>query len=93
MLYPCKDCLVLPMCSDKCTDYLAFVNSTADKMGEMSADEIAYIIREVPLKIRRKIEYFISDKIRYATERGMEIHDFREKEFTECSATLAKIVS
>ena len=93
MLYPCKGCLVDPMCSDKCIDYLAFVNGAADNLGEMSADEISYIVTEVPLKTRRKIEQFISEKVRYAFERGLEIHDFRDKEFTECSDTLVKLVS
>lgn len=94
MIYPCKDCLVDPMCSDKCTDYLMFVNNSADNLGEMSADEIAYIVTEVPNKTRRKIEAFISEKIRYETERGIEIHDRKEKELTECrSDTLVKLVS
>lgn len=94
MLYPCKGCLVDPMCSDKCIDYLAFVNGAADNLGEMSADEISYIVTEVPLKTRRKIEQFISEKVRYAFERGIEIHDRKEKEIREChSDTLVRLVS
>ena len=99
MIYPCKDCLVQPACSDKCIDYLAFVNGSADNLGEMSADEIAYIVTEVPLKVRRKIEQFISEGVRYAEDvqknfyRGIEIHGFRTEELGECSDTLVKLVS
>jgi len=70
-----------------------FVNSAADNLGEMSADEISYIVTEVPVKTRRKIEAFISEKIRYSFERGIEIHDRKEKRLTECSDTLVKLVS
>jgi len=92
MIYPCKECLVQAACSDKCIDYLAFINGAADNLGDMSADELSYIIMEVPLEIRRKIHKFVSEKLRYATERGMEIHDFREKELTECpSDTLVRL--
>jgi hypothetical protein len=85
------------MCSDKCIDYLAFVNSSADNLGEMSADEIAYIITEVPLEIRRKIQKFVSEGVRYAEDvqrnfyRGIEIHGFRTEESSECSTTLVGI--
>lgn len=92
MIYPCKECLVQAACSDKCIEYLAFINGAADNLGDMSADELSYIIMEVPLEIRRKIHKFVSEKLRYATERGMEIHDFREKELTECpSDTLVRL--
>lgn len=97
MIYPCKECLVQAACSDKCIDYLAFINGAADNLGDMSADEIAYIIKEVPLKIRRKIEQFISEGIRYAEDvqrdfyRGIEIHGFRTEESSECSTTLVRL--
>ena len=92
MIYPCKDCLIQPTCSEKCVDYIVFVNSAADNLGEMSADEISYIVTEVPLEVRKKIERFIKAKIRYGTDRGIELYDFRKKELTECpSDTLARI--
>jgi hypothetical protein len=91
MLYPCKDCLVEPICSDKYIDYLAFVNGTADNLGKMSADEIAYIIREVPLKVRRKIQQFVSEKVRYAFERQIEVHVYQKGESSECSDTLVRL--
>lgn len=64
--FPCFNCFVSPMCRMKkiCVEYCKFINSCADSMGTMTADEIAYI-RTLPNSIGQKICEFWKEDKRY----------------------------
>jgi hypothetical protein len=63
---PCKSCLVEPVCSDECLDYLKFINSSADKLSTTDGPQYMTLLKkEVSNRICRLVRQFSNDRLRY----------------------------
>ena len=74
MQYPCEECIIKPMCSDECVEYLKFINFSADKLPIMTSDELKNFREVVPLETRKKVQAFIAQGRRYVVDFSLDFN-------------------